>query len=193
MQSARLRSWCCHSLAFFSERMLRLLRPHSLLPAAARSVAGAGAWSVVVGLLQSPTSWRNRATDATPPVERCAPARRARAVRHSSRVVCACTNPLVVVFLPSQPYANKHPPRRSVGVTFVDRDGERMVCRAPLGQNLLELAHANNVDLEARTALSASSAQASHTTGRMRRARARVLWLVARATLSWRARSSMRA
>lgn len=45
----------------------------------------------------------------------------------------------------------KHPfASRSIGVTFVDRDGERMVCRAPLGQNLLEVAHANNVDLEVR-------------------------------------------
>jgi ferredoxin len=35
-------------------------------------------------------------------------------------------------------------------VTFVDRDGERIVCRAPIGQNLLEVAHASNVDLEAR-------------------------------------------
>jgi len=35
-------------------------------------------------------------------------------------------------------------------VTFVDRDGEEIRCRAPVGKNLLEVAHANNVDLEAR-------------------------------------------
>ena len=40
----------------------------------------------------------------------------------------------------------------SISVTFVDRDGERIVCRAPIGQNLLEVAHASNVDLEARPA-----------------------------------------
>jgi ferredoxin len=39
---------------------------------------------------------------------------------------------------------------RSISVTFIDRDGERIACRAPIGQNLLEVAHANNVDLEAR-------------------------------------------
>jgi hypothetical protein len=32
----------------------------------------------------------------------------------------------------------------------VDRDGERITCRAPVGENLLEVAHASNVDLEAR-------------------------------------------
>jgi hypothetical protein len=38
-----------------------------------------------------------------------------------------------------------------MSVTFIDRDGEHITCRAPIGQNLLEVAHANNVDLEARS------------------------------------------
>ena len=37
---------------------------------------------------------------------------------------------------------------RSIAVTFIDRDGERITVRAPVGQNLLEVAHAKNVDLE---------------------------------------------
>lgn len=40
--------------------------------------------------------------------------------------------------------------RRSIAVTFIDRDGERINVRAPVGQNLLEVAHANDVDLEVR-------------------------------------------
>lgn len=35
-----------------------------------------------------------------------------------------------------------------MNVTFVDKDGERITVRAPVGENLLEVAHANNVDLE---------------------------------------------
>ena len=62
---------------------------------------------------------------------------------------------------------------RSISVTFIDRDGEHITCRAPIGQNLLEVAHANNVDLEARSRRSLSrvalfSAHASRCAGRVR-------------------------
>ena len=62
---------------------------------------------------------------------------------------------------------------RSISVTFIDRDGEHITCRAPIGQNLLEVAHANNLDLEARSRhsqsrRSLSSAHASRRAGRVR-------------------------
>lgn len=41
---------------------------------------------------------------------------------------------------------------RSIAVTFIDRDGEHITVRAPVGQNLLEVAHAHDVDLEVRVA-----------------------------------------
>lgn len=48
------------------------------------------------------------------------------------------------------PSSAHHSPRvfRRITVTFVDRDGERFVVKAPVGENLLEVAHENNVDLE---------------------------------------------
>jgi hypothetical protein len=37
---------------------------------------------------------------------------------------------------------------RSVKVTFMDKDGNRQDVDAPMGENILEVAHANNIDLE---------------------------------------------
>jgi 2Fe-2S ferredoxin len=33
-------------------------------------------------------------------------------------------------------------------MTFIDRDGKELTVEAPLGESLLEIAHANNVDIE---------------------------------------------
>lgn len=33
-------------------------------------------------------------------------------------------------------------------MTFIDRDGSNIVLRAPIGSNMLEVAHSNEVDLE---------------------------------------------
>jgi hypothetical protein len=53
-------------------------------------------------------------------------------------------------------------PLHSIAVTFIDRDGEHIAVRAPVGQNLLEVAHHHNVDLEVRVAAQACVPQSSN-------------------------------
>lgn len=38
--------------------------------------------------------------------------------------------------------------RRSISVTFVEKDGKETTVKAPLGKSLLEVAHDNEVELE---------------------------------------------
>jgi len=38
--------------------------------------------------------------------------------------------------------------KETVKVTFVDKDGNRQDVDAPIGENILEVAHSNNIDLE---------------------------------------------
>lgn len=42
----------------------------------------------------------------------------------------------------------KHEPMCRISVIFVDKDGKDQEVRAPLGKNLLEVAHDNEIDLE---------------------------------------------
>jgi hypothetical protein len=37
-----------------------------------------------------------------------------------------------------------------ITVTFIDRDGDAKTVRVPVGENLLEAAHAHDIDLEVR-------------------------------------------
>lgn len=46
------------------------------------------------------------------------------------------------------PSSSSVPGNTGVSITFVQRDGSETPLRAPEGANLLEVAHANNVDLE---------------------------------------------
>ncbi|PXF46157.1 Adrenodoxin-like protein 1, mitochondrial [Gracilariopsis chorda] len=53
----------------------------------------------------------------------------------------------------SPPAAHGYDPRRvdpstAIALTFVDRDGARHALKAPPGASLLEVAHANHIDLE---------------------------------------------
>lgn len=46
--------------------------------------------------------------------------------------------------------ASPHRQKPTINITFIDRDGESIQVAAPVGENLLEVAHANDVDLEVR-------------------------------------------
>jgi ferredoxin len=39
-------------------------------------------------------------------------------------------------------------PGKDIGVTFVKPTGERVTVRAPIGDSMLEVAHANGIDIE---------------------------------------------
>lgn len=38
--------------------------------------------------------------------------------------------------------------KATIGVTFVKPDGTKVAVRAPVGDSMLEVAHANNIDIE---------------------------------------------
>ena len=58
-------------------------------------------------------------------------------------------HPPVPPLPPSPPHTHAHKPRRSITVTFKDdKDGSERVVQAPVGQSLLEVAHASDVELE---------------------------------------------
>lgn len=46
-----------------------------------------------------------------------------------------------------------------ISVVFVDKDGKEQEVRAPLGKNLLEVAHDNEVDLEGEQSCSCTRAR----------------------------------
>jgi len=49
---------------------------------------------------------------------------------------------------PAAPPATRPPSQHSISVVFVDKEGQEQVVLAPVGKNLLEVAHDNEIDLE---------------------------------------------